>query len=59
MGYEQFVLKFLKKLNREDKFVLFILVLFCIENRCDRYLKLMLLIIFISGLGLEQGFLSK
>lgn len=57
MGYEQIVLRFLKKLNREDKFILFILVLFCVENRCDRYLKVMLLIIFISGL--EQGFFSK
>lgn len=57
MGYEQIVLKFLRRLNREDKFILFLLVLFIIENRCDRYLKLMLLIIFISGL--EQGFLSK
>lgn len=57
MGYEQIVHNLMKKLNKEDKFVLFILVLLHIENRCDKYLKLMLLIIFISGL--EQGFLSK
>lgn len=57
MGYEQIVLGLLKKLNKEDKFILFILILFHIENRCDRYLKLMLLVIFISGL--EQGFLSR
>ncbi len=57
MGYEQIVLKLLKRLSAEDKFILFILILFCIENKCDKYLKLMLLIIFISGF--EQGFLSK
>ncbi|MDF2520372.1 MAG: hypothetical protein K0R84_1000 [Clostridia bacterium] len=57
MGYEQIVLNLMKKLNKEDKFVLFILVLLHIENRCDKYLKFMLLIIFISGL--EQGLLSK
>lgn len=57
MGYEQIVLNLMKKLNKEDKFVLFILVLLHFENRCDKYLKVMLLIIFISGL--EQGFLSK
>lgn len=49
MGYEQIALKLLKRLSAEDKLILFILILFCIENRCDKYFKLILLIIFISG----------
>lgn len=57
MGYEQIVLKILKQLSSEDRFILFILILFCLEKRCDKYLKLMLLIIFVSGFG--QGFISK
>lgn len=57
MGFEQTVFKFLGRLNREDLMVLLLLVFFCIENRCDRYLKIVLLIVFLSGL--EQGVFGR
>lgn len=53
MGFEQIAFKFLGKLRREDLLILLLLIFICLENRCDKYLKLVLLIIFISGL--EQG----
>jgi len=53
MGFEQIVFKFLGRLRREDLMVLFLLVFLILENRCDKHFKLVLLIVFLSGL--EQG----
>jgi hypothetical protein len=53
MGFEQIAFKFLGRLRREDLMVLLLLVFLILENRCDKQLKLVLLIIFLSGL--EQG----
>jgi hypothetical protein len=57
MGLEQTAFKLLSRLRFEDMMVLFLFVFFTIENRCDRYFKIILLIIFLSDL--EQGLLGK
>jgi hypothetical protein len=57
MGFEHIVFKFLGRLNREDLLVLLLLVFLILENRCDKHLKLVLLIIFLSGL--EQGVFGR
>lgn len=57
MGFEKVVFQLLGRLSREDLIVLGILIFFCIENRCDKYLKIVLVIIFLSGL--EQGLFGK
>ncbi|MDF2840580.1 MAG: hypothetical protein K0Q99_1352 [Clostridia bacterium] len=53
MGFEKIAFKFLRRLRREDLLVLILLIVFTLENRCDKHFKLVLLIIFITGL--EQG----
>lgn len=53
MDLEQIASRFLKHLGREDLMVLAILIFLVSENRCDRNLKLVLLIIFLSGI--DQG----
>ena len=53
MGIEGIVFKFLGRLKRADLMVLLLIVFLISENRCDRNFRLVLLIIFLSGL--EQG----
>ncbi|MDF2891378.1 MAG: hypothetical protein K0R80_1745 [Clostridia bacterium] len=57
MGFEQVVFKFLGRLSREDLLVLLLLVFLIFENRCDRNFKIILLVIFLSGL--EQGVFGR
>lgn len=57
MGFEQIVFKFLGRLSREDLLVLLLLAFLFIENRCDRNFKIVLLVIFLSGL--EQGVFGR
>lgn len=57
MGLEHIVFKFLGRLSREDLLVLLLLIFLTIENRCDKHFKLILLIIFLSGL--EQGVFGR
>lgn len=57
IGLEQIAFKILGRLGREDKMVLFLLIFLTLENKCDKYLKIALSVIFISGL--EQGFLGR
>ncbi len=57
MGLEQTAFKLLSRLRREDTMVLFLFIFLTIENRCDRYFKIMLLVIFLSDL--EQGLFGK
>ena len=57
MGFEQIAFKFLGRLKREDLLLLLLLIFLILENRCDRNFKLVLLIIFLSGL--EQGVFGR
>lgn len=57
MGLEQIAFKFLGRLRLEDLMILLLLIFLILENRCDRNLKIVLLIIFLSGL--EQGVFGR
>lgn len=57
MGLEQTAFKLLSRLRFEDMMVLFLFVFLTIENRCDRYFKIILLVILLSDL--EQGLFGK
>ncbi|MDF2591107.1 MAG: hypothetical protein K0S75_573 [Clostridia bacterium] len=57
MGFQQSAFKFLGRLRFEDLMILLLLIFFILENRCDRNLKIVLLIIFLSGL--EQGVFGR
>lgn len=57
MGLEQTAFKLLSRLRFEDMMILFLFIFLTVENRCDRYFKIMLLIIFLSDL--EQGLFGK
>lgn len=57
MGSLQIAFKYLRRLKLEDILILLLLVFITLENHCDRNFKILLLIIFLSGL--EQGVFGK
>jgi hypothetical protein len=57
MGFEQIAFKFLGRLRLEDLLILLLLIFLILENRCDRNFKIVLLVIFLSGL--EQGVFGR
>jgi len=57
MGFEQIAFKYLRRLKLEDILILLLLIFITLENRCDKNFKILLLIIFLSGL--EQGVFGK
>jgi hypothetical protein len=57
MGFEQVAFKLLGRLRLEDMLILLLLIFLILENKCDRNLKIVLLVIFLSGL--EQGVFGR
>lgn len=57
MGSPHIAFKFLGRLRLEDLMILLLLIFLILENRCDRNLKIVLLVIFLSGL--EQGVFGR
>ena len=57
MGFGQIAFKLLGRLKLEDIMILLLLVFIILENHCDRNFKIVLIVIFLSGL--EQGVFGR